>query len=124
MDFHKGLEEQWKDILKLKTKQYIQNLIITHEEEIDKNVFGETLSTLSDEGVPDKNIMKLQNEFDEILNDILNTIHPPRFWDRDTYISKYVKVPKVGISEVWGYENKFKNSKDSKSDCLVDVEII
>jgi len=40
MDFHEGLQEQWKDILRLKTKEYIQNLIITHEEEIDKNVFG------------------------------------------------------------------------------------
>jgi|AP82_1055514.scaffolds.fasta_scaffold22147_3 hypothetical protein len=114
MDFHEGLQEQWKDILRLKTKEYIQNLIITHEEEIDKNVFGEILSSLSKDGVPDENIMKLQNEFDEILNDILNTILPSRWVKRETYISKYLKIPKGRISEVWGYENKFKNGKNDK----------
>ena len=114
MNFHEGLQEQWKDILRLKTKEYIQNLIITHEEEIDKNVFGEILSSLSKDGVPDENIMKLQNEFDEILNDILNTILPSRWVKRETYISKYLKIPKGRISEVWGYENKFKNGKNDK----------
>ena len=109
MDFHEGLQEQWKDILRLKTKEYIQNLIITHEEEIDKNVFGEILSSLSKDGVPDENIMKLQNEFDEILNDILNTILPSRWVKRETYISKYLKIPKgrkiinIGIIKITEY---------------------